>query len=139
MNIDWGQLAVAIVVLKGLWDIWKERRKPALDLSTFDTNVAQAANISVKSLLEAMAQLQKRLDTVEASERRIRTELQHMGLLMTEARHNNEILRGLLERVLSFAQGLIGVLHSNNIETDIKVAELERFREEFARTSTEPK
>ncbi len=139
MGVDWGVVATIVVVVKGLWDILRERHKPALDLSALDSNIAQAAHISVQNLLEAMAQLQKRLDNIEKSEKRLRQEVQDIGYVMVSVRHSNDELRSFIERLLKFSQGLLGVLREHSIESDIEQATLERFRAEFSGLPLEPK
>ena len=137
-DVDWGVVATVTVIAKGAWDIYKERRKPALDLSTLEANVAQAANISVRSLLEATAHMQKRIDELGKSERIIRTDLQDMGQRLGQIRTVRDRQRVIISKLFLMIQNYIMHLEQLNQPTEEMKKQIKALQDEVAHIGSGP-
>ena len=137
-NIDWGIVATIVVVVKGLWDIYKERHQPSLDLSSLDNNIAQAANISIKSLLEAMAQLQKEVDELKLANRGLRNDVQNMGQNIGRFRVIREKQNNIIARLVALLQVFQIRLEELGQETKEEAYKLDKIKEEISQIGTGP-
>ena len=127
MDIDWGVVATVTIIAKGVWDIYKERHKLSLDLSSLDTNVAQAANISIKTVLESLKHVQGEVEILKQSNKVMRQDIQTMGRSLGQLRQEREWYRGLTNSLL----GLVITMLARLRELSQPVEEENRLYEEL--------